>query len=296
MRLLSETIRTQIVMRLLFACVFALLLVFGPGSLRAEQQRLVFASTPWKDPATLREIHAPLMVYLARVLDVETVFHVAADYEELSDRLNAKTVDVGFFSSNAYVQARKALPELQYLASIRKRNVFGEIQDHYRGYIVTRTTSPIRKIEDLKGATFGYTDPQSGSGYLYPRLLLRKNGFDPDNDFSRTFMLKKHDKVIKAVLQGSVDAGAVYDDAFRDADRKNPGMLRIVAKTPEIPFDAYAAGGHVSQEMVQALRKALVEYENAPERRADLLGSPHSFAVRDDSFYDIVREANESKP
>ena len=267
-----------------------LLLVLSLGRMgEAAEGRLVFASTPWKAPEVLEEVHRPLMQYLARVLAVETVFHVATDYEELGRRLEVGTVDVGLFSPNAYVQAKSRLPGLQYLASIQKLNVFGQVQDHYQGFIVVKADSPYQGLQDLQGTRFGFTDPQSVSGYLYPKLLFRERGIHLETFFSRTFMLRKHDKVLRSILEGAIDAGACYDDAYYDLDRQRPGTLRVLARTPPIPFDAYAAGGHVSQGMVQALRQALVGYLDAPERRPEMLGSPHSFVVRDDTFYDSVR-------
>ncbi len=265
----------------------------APPAWAQERGRLVLACTPWKAPEVLREVHEPLLRYLAEELGLEVVFHVAQDYEELAQRLEARAVDLGMFSPNAYVQARQRLPGLQYLASIRKKNTFGDVIDHFRGYIVTRSDSSIRTLRDLEGKRFGFTDPQSTSGYLYPRLLLQKEDIEPETFFSRIFMLKKHDKVLMAVLEGSVDAGACYDDAFHEMDFQHPGMLRVIAQTPEIPFDAYAAGEHVGAEMVQALQQALLGYENYAGRTPEVLGSPHSFVVRGDDFYDVVREANE---
>lgn len=259
----------------------------------AGEGQLVIASTPWKAPEVLEEMHRPLLQYISHELGLETLFLVASDYEELGERLEARAVDVGLFSPNAYVQAKKRYPDLQYLATVLKRNAAGEAQDHYQGYIVALTSSSIRTLEDLKGKRFGFTDPQSTSGYLYPRLLLQQNGIDPETDFSRTFLLKKHDKVLKAVLKGSIDAGACYDDVFREMDRKHPGMLRIIAKTPEIPFDAYAAGAHVPEHIILALRKALGSFTGPPAEKPEMLGSPYSFVVRNDAFYDVVRQAND---
>lgn len=284
-----------VIMRMRIVCVVLVCCmahVMVSSSWGAERERLVFGCTPWKEPQVLREVHKPLLDYLSRVLGVELVFHVAADYAELGERLEARTIDAGMFSPNAYVQAKKRYPGLQYLASIQKLNVLGQVQDHYRGYIVVLASSSLFRLEDLRGKRFAFTDMQSTSGYLYPRLLLQRHGLDPDSMFSRTFMLKKHDKVLMAVLKGSVDAGACFDDAFREMNEKHPGTFRVLAQTPDIPFDAYAAGSHVSAELVQKLRAALVDFVNAPERRPEMLGSPHSFVVRSDAFYDVVREAN----
>jgi len=102
----------------------------------------------------------------------------------------------------------------------------------YKGYIITKKTNNIRSLSDLKGKHFGYVDPKSASGYLYARHILKSNGLDPDRIFSKVSFMGTHDNVIKAVLNGEIDAGATYNEAIDLAKTKglNVSALEIIAK------------------------------------------------------------------
>ena len=56
----------------------------------------------------------------------------------------------------------------------------------YYSIIIISAKSPYKKIEDLKGKTFAWGEPNSTSGFLAPNYYLKKQGFDPDKFFSKS--------------------------------------------------------------------------------------------------------------
>ena len=70
---------------------------------------------------------------------------------------------------------------------------------------------------DLKGKTFCFVDPNSTSGYIVPRIILKANGIDPDTDFKATQNAGSHQNVATAVYKGDCDAGVTFIDVLTDA-------------------------------------------------------------------------------
>lgn len=129
----------------------------------------------------------------------------------------------------------------------------------YVGYVITRNSSGIQSLQDLRGRHFGYVDAHSASGYVYARHILKSNGLDPDTLFGETSFMGSHDGVIKAVLNGELDAGATYNEAieFCRASGLPVGELRILAQTDEIPKDAIACNPELPKDKMETLKRPL---------------------------------------
>ncbi|GAB6042700.1 phosphate/phosphite/phosphonate ABC transporter substrate-binding protein [Endothiovibrio diazotrophicus] len=245
---------------------------------------LVIASVPWRSEATLTRFYAPLIELLERKLERQVRFFVAGDYRELGERMGAGAVDIGIFGGNSYVEAKEANPALRYLVTSKAPD------DHYRSFIVTRADSPIRTLDDLKGRSFAFTDRGSTSGYVYPRMVLRQGGIDPDRDLGPLFMLKRHDKVYDAIARGSVEAGAASSTGYQAAVARNGDHYRLLARSQPIPHNAFVAAPSLPEATFTRLRQVLLDAENDPRFHADS-EKVRGFSLRSDAFYDVVREA-----
>lgn len=270
--------------------MFSVLLVLSATQLKAQEQ-LVLGTTPWKSAEELLEMHAPLTNYLERELGINVVLVVSPSYDALQTMLQNQQVDVGMFSSGAYVKASKAIPTLKYIASVQKENIKGQPQSHYRGVIVTLKSLGLSDLNDLQDKRFGFTDKQSSSGYIFPNRFLNDNDIEPESYFSKVFFLGKHDNIIKSLMAGSIDAGATYEDMVVQAMDDYGDIFSVIAYTPAIPFDAYAAGAHVSDARIGALQTALSSYQRPSEASALVQAGPLGFSVNSDSYYDFVRSA-----
>lgn len=254
------------------------------GPTLAETTDRVLATIPWRSADVLREIYTPLIDLLDRKLGWKVRLVVTRDYAELNQRLHEGFADIGVIGPKGYVDAKLADPGLRYLATAKRP------QDHYFSLIITRKGSGLATAQDCRGRSFAFTDRDSASGYLYPRILLHRAGVDADTDLGKVFLLEKHDKVFDAVARGRVDAGGVSITAWDDAVARNGDVYRIIARSAPIPRNALVAANHMSAEDFQRLQAVLREAEQDADFRANST-TLTGFSVRDDSFYDVVREA-----
>ncbi|MGQ0663698.1 MAG: phosphate/phosphite/phosphonate ABC transporter substrate-binding protein [Pseudomonadota bacterium] len=264
--------------------VTATLLGFRP----AAAQELKFGFTPVLGEAEMRAEFEPLMAYLSDAVGWKVTLYIAKDYGDLRTQMEAGRVDVGSLSPFAYVDATRG----GKIRIIAQSILDGSAT--YRGLIVARADSGLKALTDLAGRRFAFVDPKSASGYVYPRAMLIENGANPDGFFKETIFAGGHDKVIAAVLEGKVDAGAIYDGA-RDV-AKAKGMrtedLIVLAGTDPIPHDAIAVRLGLDEALVKKIQTALVEVGKTPAGRAAIAHSKKKLTghvIAEDGLFDVVR-------
>jgi phosphonate transport system substrate-binding protein len=164
----------------------------------------------------------------------------------------------------------------------------------YKGQINVRADSGIESLDDLKGKVMCWVDPNSTSGYIIPRIMLKANGVDPDTDFSQTIEAGSHNNVVTQVYNGDCDAGATYADArssiegdFADVKEK----VIVLAETTDIPNDSVAFIKELPAETRDKIVNALLEISESEEGKAALesLYSIAGLEKQGDSFYDAFR-------
>lgn len=261
-----------------------------------QAKSIKIAVYPSNDPAKLQQVVDTLARYLSEATGDTVTGLVTRDYKELAQRVEDDSVDIAWINTLNYVRLKEQIPSIQYIATYMEQNPdTGKIIPYYQSYIITTKASGLKTLDDLKGKRFAFTDAGSTSGYAYPSMLLRKHGIIPPQYFLKVFFLKKHDRVIKALVQGSIDAGAVSDGTFFTAQKTHGDIFEIIAKSDPIPLDAVVAAAHVPQATVKQYQKALAQMpvdDVFCQKTKELLGwNAAGFDIRDNSFYDSVREA-----
>jgi len=268
---------------------FVLLGIFLSFQLSAAQAlELKFGFTPVLSEVEMREEFQPLIDYMTKSTGIEVTLYIAKSYGDLRDQMEAGKVDIGSFSPFAYVDAVTGGKIKIIAQSILDYSAF------YKGLIITRKDSGITGLADLKGKRFAFVDPKSASGYVYPRAMLIEKGFDPDKFFKETLFSGGHDKVILAVLDGKVDAGAIYDGALAIA--KGKGLktedLITVASTDPIPHDAIVVRSDMDDATTRKIQKALIDLEKTEEGKKAIANSKKKLTghiLADDKTFDVVR-------
>ena len=80
----------------------------------------------------------------------------------------------------------------------------------YVALMYTRADSGITSLEQMRGRSLGWADPNSTSGFLVPRSELREAGINVDTYFSRTGFAGGHEQGVVAVLNRQFDAGVTW--------------------------------------------------------------------------------------
>jgi len=253
-----------------------------------QAQELRFGFTPVLGEAEMRAEFEPLMTYLSDVLARKVGLYIAKDYGDLRTQMESGAVDVGSFSPFAYVDAQRGGKIRIIAQSILDRSAT------YRGLIIARKDSGVRTVGDLEGKRFAFVDPKSASGYVYPRAMLVEKGVTPERYFKETIFAGGHDKVIAAVLDGRVDAGAIYDGALGVAKAKGVAtdVLVVLSSTDPIPHDAIAVRLGLDDTLVKKLQAALVDLDKSEAGRRVIAHSTKKLTghvVVDDSVFDVVR-------
>jgi phosphate/phosphite/phosphonate ABC transporter binding protein len=263
-------------------------LVAAFASRPAAARDLKLGFTPVLGQADERAEFEPLTSYLSGVIGQKVSLYVAKDYGDLRTQMEAGEVDIGSFSPFAYVDAVRG----GKIRIIAQSVIDGSAT--YRGIIVARKDGGLKSIADLRGKRFAFVDPKSASGYVYPRAMLVEKGIRPDSFFKETIFAGDHMKVIAAVLDGRVDAGATYDNALGIA--KASGMpsdsLMIIVSTDPIPHDAIAVRIGLDQALAKRIQTALVNLDKTEAGRRIIANSKKKLSghvIAEDSTFDVVR-------
>ena len=139
----------------------------------------------------------------------------------------------------------------------------------YFAMMYVRADSNIRSIEDMRGRSLAWADPNSTSGYLVPRSELREAGINPEAYFSRNAFAGGHEQAVVAVLNRQYDAGVTASSdqgeesqgftrgTFRlmvDKGQLNMRDIRIIWRSRPIPGGMIAARADLPQSFKDDMR------------------------------------------
>ncbi len=168
-------------------------------------------------------------------------------------------------------------------------------QPLYQSYlIVPATDNTTRDISGLEDKVFAYSDPDSNSGYLVPRVDLRRMGHNPDAFFSRTFFAWAHHDVVMAVAEGVAQGGAVDGYVWDTLRRMHPEITertRIVKRSAKFGFPPLVVNNALPDEDIRLLRHVMLRMKDEPDgvlllQELNLDG----FVSAEPELYDGIRE------
>ncbi len=258
----------------------------------AAEQPLVIALTPSRDPTALQQAGDAFAKTITRLSGVPVKAQVASDYAGVVEALRSRRVDLAFVHPVGYVLANREAGCLILVRDIWQ----GKVAYTARFYV--RKDAGLRRLEDLRGKTIAFVDPASSSGYIYPMVLLIKQGLvrdrDPKSFFKEALFAGTHEVALRSVLAGRVDAAASFDKA-PELHLKDPaliGQLAVVAETPEIPEAGICARPGLPADQVARIKQALLAIRG-PEHAALLkqIYDIDGFTEAADRDYDPVRDA-----
>ncbi|OXL85445.1 phosphonate-binding protein [Paenibacillus sp. SSG-1] len=260
---------------------------------------------PSQNADTLEAKTKPLEKLLGDRLGIPVHVTVSPDYNTIVEAMASKQVDVGFLPPNAYVLAHDKKKAADLLLQAQRYGIKDdtgedttEKVDFYKAMIVVKKDSPIQSLQDLKGKKIGWQDVTSSAGYVFPAAELKKEGIDPDKDVQGV-TIKGHDAAIMALLNGQVDAVAVFQDARNTVKKDVPDVFektRVLHYTAKIPNDTVSVRNDMDQSWRDKSSQAFIDITNDAEG-AQIIKDIYThvgYAKGDDKNFDPVREYAEA--
>jgi len=188
-----------------------------------------------------------------------------------------------------------------------------ELSNVYYGCIMARTDSGVRRLSDLEGRSFAFSDETSTSGHIFPRALLARHGVE----LGHVLFAGGHPNVVQAVRDGKVVGGATFysppsqanqadgtivgDARFlllknmRTAEERQALLeeVRIIALTDPIPNDVCCVRRGFPDTTWQRFEASLQRFLDTPDGRAAYYDLVAGVAARpcSDADFDEFRDA-----
>lgn len=150
--------------------------------------------------------------YAEEALGVPVKLFAPADYNGVMQGLLGGTIDMAWLGASSYAGVYIQDPEAVEPVLI-KINLDGSYGYHSIGF--ARKDSGIASLEDVKGKSFGFGDPNSTSGYLIPSVEIpgQINATMESGDyFGEVKFTGGHEQTIVSVSNGDIEAGVSWAD------------------------------------------------------------------------------------
>jgi phosphonate transport system substrate-binding protein len=220
-----------------------------PARKTKDRKTVYFGVIPRDNPRIMYEKYQPLLDYLAEKTPYAYELVLKKNYEETVSALGSGETDVALLGPLTYLEARA-----QYgaICIIKSRGSDGS--SGYRSVIIKRTEAPIKGLPELKGKRVAFASSRSTSGNLMPRYLLANSGIHL-SDLGEYANFDYHDSVVKAVLKGQYDAGAVRDSVAHKYEKLG---LAVIGSSDPIPTGPLVVGPGTPFSVIENIKKALL--------------------------------------
>jgi phosphonate transport system substrate-binding protein len=220
---------------------------------------LIFAYTPVEDPEVYRKVWDDFLAHLSKVTGKRVIFFPVQSNAAQIEAMRAGRLHVAGFNTGSNPLAVNCAGFVPFTMMASKNNEFG-----YEMEIIVQADGPVKKIEDLKGRTVAFTDPNSNSGFKAPSALLRaKYGLEADRDFKPAFS-GKHDNSVIGVANKDYDAAAIANSVMnRMIVRKvvDGNKLRSIYKSETFPTTGYGHVYNMKPELAAKIREAFFTFK-----------------------------------
>ena len=251
-----------------------------------------FGIIPRDNPRILYEKYQPLLDYLSEKTPYTYELVLRKSYEETVKALGSGETDMALLGPLTYLEAHSKYGAVCVLKPKTEKG-----KAAYKSVIITKKGSGITELSQLKGKKVAFSSSKSTAGNLMPRYLLASSGIHL-KDLAEYDNFAYHDSVVKAVLKGRYDAGAVRDSV---AARHAKIGIKAIAESGPIPTGPLVVGPKTDTAVTEAVKKALLELDPRNAGHAAILKKldddlKNGFTEASDSDYAGIREKINAVP
>lgn len=238
-------------------------------------------------PVSAVRYYQQVVDYIGKKLNAPIEMVHRTTYDEIDVMLEKGELEVAFICSSPYVLNNKKFGAELLVAPRVKGEVF------YHSNIIVHKDSNIERIEDLQGRTFGFVDPKSNSGKLYPTYLLARNDHRPEMFFASYTYTYSHNKSVELVAKKRIDGAAVDSivyDFMMATDSPYAKQTRIIHRSPQFGIPPVVVPPGLPIFLKQSLKQIFLEMHNDPEGSGILKQMRiERFVEVEDQNYDSIR-------
>jgi phosphonate transport system substrate-binding protein len=264
----------------------AVLLLSLTPALAAEPLRVGMIPDAGATQVSVEE-KVPLQKYLEQQLGMPVKLIIPTSYNATVEGIGNGSLDVAYFGGLTYVKAHVrygAIPLVQR-----------DVDRQFHSLLITRNSTGIDSLTDLKGKTFCFGDINSTSGHLFPYLAMKNVGILPDNDLKSYRYTGSHAATAQAVAAGACDAGSLDETVYKSmiADGKIPGNeMKVFFTTPAFADYVWAARKDLPHDLVQQFSNALLRLAPGHDDKIlEILRAKHFVAANNDEYSEVERVA-----
>ncbi len=233
-----------------------------------------------------------LLKYIERKLQYKVKYIDRKDYAEINSMLKSKDIDASFVCSGPNVEGHDDFG----LELLVVPQAYGKTE--YYSYIIIHSQSPINSLEELRGKTFAFTDPQSNTGEIVPTYILSTMNETPESFFKKTIFTYAHDKSIEAVANKIVDGAAVGHLVWKYMELTSPEVTaktKIINKSQPFGFPPFVTRPGFDPHLKKRIKEILLHLHENYEGIELLKGIMiDKFVEVEDSHYNSIREMKSS--
>ena len=273
------------------------------GALGSPDKPIVITFVPSGDTGKITKAGSAIADCLGKMTGLSFQIQVGTSFAASIEAMGAEKAQVSFLNTFSVLLAEQKYGVVPALVAIRSyatndvdpdKALKGQLEPFYKGQFIANNASGIKSFADLKGKTFCFVDPNSTSGYIVPRIILKANGIDPDTDFKATQNAGSHPNVAIAVYKGDCDAGVTFINVLTDVPTTLAATypdiatkVTVFADTDRIPNDGLQFIKSLNPKIEQAIVDGLLSMAQDPGGKAILksLYNYDSFQKVDPTFY-----------
>ncbi|MBU0664325.1 MAG: PhnD/SsuA/transferrin family substrate-binding protein [Proteobacteria bacterium] len=191
-----------------------LFFLFQPQQLSADFQTISIGVLAKSGEDIAVEKWSATADYLSTTLPEYHFIIVPLGFKEIHETVKQGKVDFVLTNPAFYVELEK-LYGVSRIATLINQNLPKQQTTTFGGVIFTKADrQDINTLNDLKGKSFMAVDSLSFGGWIvaWREFFLQK--IDPFTDFSSLHYAGTHERVVLAVLAGTIDAGTVRTDTL----------------------------------------------------------------------------------
>ena len=240
--------------------------------------------------------------YLSGKLGVPVKVVRGTDYAAVIEAMRSHNIEFATIGPANYALARKVMGDGVTVVATTLDQEGGK---GYYSVLAVKADSPYKTLEDVKGKSLAFADPNSTSGYAFPSFYLRKEGINPEEYFSSVAFSGGHEQSVIALLNGTFDVVATHSTNetkgnIQRMEQKGmipKGSTRIIWTSPIIPNSPTVMRTDLPEELKKLFTEALFAFPKEDPEAFNQLHSGQSagyIPATHEDYLDViaVTEAN----